>query len=117
RKLIKHLEDKMSLQIKDYVRIINRSHYNSLITHLSNGTIYYGCKTNRGQLIIEPTILENISWKDPIMKEEIFGPLLPVLPFRDLKEVRLTLQTKEKPLALYYIGKNKRTYEHLFKHL
>ncbi len=116
-KQIKSLYGKNPLQNKDYVRIINRRHYNRLIALLSNGTIYYGGKTNRGQLIIEPTILENISWKDPIMKEEIFGPLLPVLPFRDLKEVRLTLQTKEKPLALYYFGKNKRTYEHLLQHL
>ena len=56
---------------------------------------------------IEPTVIENISWDNAIMQEEIFGPLLPILTFTDLDEVVQTLLDKEKPLALYLFSEQK----------
>lgn len=57
---------------------------------------------------IEPTVIENISWDNAIMQEEIFGPLLPILTFTDLDEVVQTLLDKEKPLALYLFASRSR---------
>lgn len=54
-----------------------------------------------------PTIIDNASWQDPIMQEEIFGPILPILTFESLEDVIATLKTKEKPLALYFFSENK----------
>src|SRR5699024_5081135 len=55
---------------------------------------------------IEPTILQNISWNDDIMKEEIFGPILPILTFTDVNEAISAINEQEKPLALYFFGKD-----------
>ncbi|HEX6594385.1 MAG TPA: aldehyde dehydrogenase [Bacillota bacterium] len=117
KKQIKSFYGKRPLQNKDYVRIINADHFNRLNKLLSNGTLYYGGQTDRNRRMIEPTIVENVTWDDPIMKDEIFGPILPVLTFRNVKDVQKTIQMRDKPLALYYFGKRKQTYEHLFKHL
>jgi aldehyde dehydrogenase (NAD+) len=54
-----------------------------------------------------PTILEHASWEDPVMKEEIFGPILPILTFKTIDEVIQQLKTKEKPLALYLFSEKK----------
>ena len=56
---------------------------------------------------IPPTLLDNITPDHPIMQEEIFGPILPVLEFNDIKEVEQYVNSHEKPLAFYYFGKEK----------
>ncbi len=56
---------------------------------------------------IEPTLLDHVTWEDPIMQEEIFGPLLPIVTFQNEAELIHTLQNKESPLALYLFSKNR----------
>ncbi len=85
----------------DLARIVNLKHYNRIKDLIPEGKIYYGGKTNESELYISPTILQDIGWDDDVMKEEIFGPLLPVLSFKDTKELISILKRKEKPLALY----------------
>lgn len=104
---IKSFYSKKPLLNKDYVRIIHSGHFNRLRNLLSNGKLLYGGKFNEETLRIEPTLLEEISWSDPIMQEEIFGPILPILTFDKLDQVINKVQQTEKPLALYYFG-NKR---------
>lgn len=88
-------------QSYDYGRIINQKQFDRLVSYLSQGNIVAGGKTNRGQLYIEPTLLDNIALDTPIMQEEIFGPLLPILPFTSAEEVKAIVAKNPNPLALY----------------
>ena len=106
KKQIKRFYGKTPLENEDYVRIINQAHFNRLESLLSEGKILHGGQTNEVKLCIEPTIIDDLSWEDPIMKTEIFGPLLPILTFRDINEALSAIKTEEKPLALYFFGKS-----------
>ena len=57
---------------------------------------------------IEPTVMANVTWDDPVMQEEIFGPILPILTFEEFDEIYTLLQDKQKPLAFYLFTENKR---------
>ncbi|WP_282019066.1 aldehyde dehydrogenase [Salegentibacter mishustinae] len=89
-----------------YGRIVTPSAMNRLKKYLK-GDIYYGGKIDLEKKYIEPTILNNIDPEDEIMQEEIFGPILPVMEFGELTEAISYINGNEKPLALYYFGKNK----------
>lgn len=105
-KQIKTLYGKYPLKNKNYVRIINEKHYKHVEKFLDDGMIVYGGHRDEDRLLIEPTLLDNIAWDDPVMKEEIFGPILPILSFESLDEVLKNFQKLEKPLALYYFGED-----------
>ena len=66
-----------------------------------------GGECDENALKISPTIMDNVSWDDPIMQEEIFGPVLPILTFEKIEDVLIMLQEKQKPLALYLFSQNK----------
>jgi aldehyde dehydrogenase (NAD+) len=85
----------------NYGRIVNRSNFERLSAYLRSGKILYGGKTNAADLYIEPTLLENISEEDAVMGEEIFGPVLPVLTFRNFEEAKGIIQKHRDPLAFY----------------
>lgn len=110
-KQIKSLYSKDPLNNKNIVRIININHFNRLTSFLSNGKIVYGGQIDSDNLKIEPTILDDISWDDPVMQEEIFGPILPILTFQELDDVIEELKHREKPLALYYFGEKEKNQE------
>ncbi|MDX9691742.1 MAG: aldehyde dehydrogenase [Acholeplasmataceae bacterium] len=93
------------IQKADYPRIINNKHYQRLISLMDKDKVIHGGRYDQQK--IEPTLLDNITRKDLIMQEEIFGPLLPILTYKDLSEVILDLKQQEKPLALYMFSKNK----------
>lgn len=82
-------------------RIINTHHFERLTKLLQTGRIIYGGQTDPKTEYIAPTLIDQISWQDPIMQEEIFGPILPILTFEDIESVITTLKQKEKSLALY----------------
>ncbi len=88
-------------QSYDYGRIINQKQFDRLTQYLSQGNILAGGKTDRAQLYIEPTLLDNIALDTPIMQEEIFGPILPILPFTNIEEVKAIIAKNPNPLALY----------------
>ncbi len=101
----------------DFPRIINQSNFNRLKSLLLPEKIIFGGFTDAKENYISPTILDNISWDDPIMEEEIFGPLLPVLEFSDLDEMIRELKNRPKPLALYYFSKRKNKQEKILREL
>ncbi|MBS3679646.1 aldehyde dehydrogenase [Ornithinibacillus massiliensis] len=111
KKQIKKLYKKDALTNKDYVRIVNEKHFHRLSAYLSNGVIAYGGNTDNEQLKIEPTILDQITWEDPVMQDEIFGPILPILTFETLDDAIADLKRREKPLALYYFGEKESNQE------
>ncbi len=97
------------LKNQDYSRIINEKHYERIMKLIEGETIIKGGYGNKERLFIAPTILDNITEKSPIMQEEIFGPVLPVLTYQYLKEAEDFIKKGEKPLALYFFtGKKQR---------
>ena len=93
---------------ENYVQIINDSHFERLSNLIPKNKIYFGGEQNASERIIRPTILQDISFEDPIMKDEIFGPLLPIISFENLDEVIIKVKEREKPLALYIYSKSKK---------
>ena len=90
-----------------YGKIINEKHFDRLISLIDSNKLIYGGEVCRDILKINPTILDNVSWDDNVMKEEIFGPILPILTYNDFSEIYSTLKDKEKPLALYLFSEDK----------
>ena len=84
-----------------YCRIINDRHFQRLTALIDVNKIVYGGKTDAADRYIEPTLLYPADWNDPVMQDEIFGPILPVIPYSDLDEVINRINDRPKPLALY----------------
>ncbi len=84
-----------------YGRIINEKQFNRIVQYLSDGTIVYGGKYDAATLYIEPTILDGVSIDSNIMRDEIFGPLLPILSFNTMDEAKAIIAKNPNPLAFY----------------
>jgi aldehyde dehydrogenase (NAD+) len=92
---------------EDYPRIIGKREINRLSRYLNDGNIYYGGSYSEEELYFEPTILTDIKEESNVLKEEIFGPIFPVMTFGSLDEVIAYINYRDKPLALYYFSENK----------
>ncbi|MCC0781809.1 aldehyde dehydrogenase [Clostridioides sp. ES-S-0108-01] len=92
---------------EQFPKIINEKHFNRILSLIDNDKVVYGGNCNKEILKIEPTIVDNTNWDDDIMKEEIFGPILPILSYKDLDEVVKEIIQRPNPLALYIFTKNK----------
>lgn len=86
---------------EDYTRIINDAHFNRLASLLNNGSVVIGGQLDESERYIAPTILENITWDDQVMQDEIFGPILPLLTFSDIDDAIAQIHRTTRPLALY----------------
>ena len=93
---------------KHYVHIVSDKSFNRLKGYLHDGTVYFGGITDATDRYFSPTILTDVHPDSPVMQEEIFGPIFPVLTFNDLQEVLDFIGMREKPLALYYFGRQGR---------
>lgn len=94
-------------QSPDYPRIVSDKAMQRLISYLAQGDVALGGNYDVNERYIEPTILDNVSETAPIMQEEIFGPIFPMMTFHSLDEVIAYVRGHEKPLALYYFSKDK----------
>jgi aldehyde dehydrogenase (NAD+) len=92
-------------QSDKFVHIVKESAFDRLTAYLADGKIVAGGRYNKENLWIEPTLLEGVSPDAPVMQEEIFGPIFPILTFQDREEVVKFVNGREKPLAFYYFGK------------
>ena len=88
-----------------YVQIVREPAFDRLVGYLSNGTVIAGGHSDREHLWIEPTLLDGVSPDAPVMQEEIFGPIFPIMTFKERSEVVSFVNGREKPLAFYYFGK------------
>ena len=95
----------------DYGRIINRRHFNRIVALMTKGHILCGGQNDPDDLYIAPTLIGDVSWNDPVMQDEIFGPILPVLEFDDLPEAISILNSRPKPLALYIFSNRQDRYQ------
>ena len=96
------------LENKNYGKIINEKHFNRLCGLINQDKVVVGGKTLPETLKIEPTVMDNITWDDAVMKEEIFGPILPVMIYDNLDEVIDIVESKPHPLALYIFSSDKK---------
>jgi len=85
----------------DYGRIINARRFDKLVSYLDQGRVLYGGQYNKEKLFIAPTLVEQAAADSPLMTEEIFGPILPVVSFRTAEEARHIVERHPNPLAFY----------------
>ncbi|MBX3125220.1 MAG: aldehyde dehydrogenase family protein [Polyangiaceae bacterium] len=95
----------------DYGRIVNERHFDRLLPLLDSGTLVAGGKSERASRYIAPTILRDVSPDSPVMEDEIFGPILPVLRVSNVDEAIRFVNARAKPLALYVFTNDKDTAE------
>ena len=91
----------------DYGKIINEKHFDRILGLIDEKKVIHGGSSDRKALRIEPTVLDNVSFSDPVMQEEIFGPIMPVLVFDSLEEVISKVNSMPHPLALYFFTSDK----------
>ncbi len=101
----------------DYPRIISKRHFERLIGFLDRGRIIVGGDSNLEARYISPTLIDQVGWDDPIMQEEIFGPVLPLLEFDNISEVIQAVNNRPKPLALYLFSKNRSVQEQVIEQI
>lgn len=94
------------LASKNYVQIINERHVERLERLIAKEKLAYGGKVDRNTRTIEPTLLRDVSLEDPVMQEEIFGPILPLIRYTHFEEVLSYIQDHEKPLSAYLFSNN-----------
>lgn len=99
----------------DYARIINQRHFNRLCELLKAGDALIGADTNPDERYIAPTIIDGVDWQDPVMQEEIFGPILPVIEYTDLTEAIALVNARAKPLALYFFSNNRQNQQRILQ--
>ncbi len=98
----------------NYGKIINEKQFDRINRYLAEGTKIYGGRTDREKLFIEPTILTDVALDSPVMNEEIFGPVLPVLSFTTMEEARKIIERHPDPLSFYiYTSSRKKESEWL----
>ena len=100
----------------DFPRIINDKQMEHLKRLMGSGRIIFGGEVDDADRYIGPTLIEGAGPEDPILQEEIFGPLLPILTFGDISEVITYVNERPKPLAFYYFSGSKARQDHLLAH-
>lgn len=100
----------------DYPRIVNRRHIDRLLPLLKDGDIVCGGTADPDERYIAPTLIENVRPGSPLLTDEIFGPILPVIPFDDIDDCVEYINTHEKPLALYYFTRSKKRAWYMIQH-
>ena len=98
---------KEPLKNPNYGKIINEKHFERILGLINGEKLVYGGQSEPESLRIAPTVLNNITWDDAVMGEEIFGPLLPILTFDTLDEALNTVESHPHPLALYFFSEDK----------
>lgn len=106
---------KNPLDNEGYVRMVNQKHFDRVMGLIDPDKVIFGGRGDRSALKIQPTILDNVSPEDPVMREEIFGPVLPVLPFDRVEEAAAFVNSRPHPLALYLFSQDKRVQEQFLR--
>ena len=106
-----HLHGKDASQSKHYVRMINDRAFERVASYLADGKVVAGGHTKPEKRYIEPTLLDSVSPDAAVMQEEIFGPIFPIQTIKSTEEAIDFITKREKPLALYYFGPEKRGWE------
>ena len=109
QKQIRRQYGKQPLHSSDYGKIINEKHFDRILGLIDEKKVVHGGGSDRSTLRIEPTVMDNVTFSDAVMQEEIFGPVMPILVFDSLDEVIRRINSMPHPLALYIFTSNKKT--------
>ncbi|MFD1988464.1 aldehyde dehydrogenase [Paenibacillus nicotianae] len=101
-------------QNPNFPHIVNQRNFDRLAKFLEDGEFLIGGRSIREQLVIEPTLLGNVDWSSPVMQEEIFGPILPVIEYNDLNPILDEITNRPKPLALYLFTNDEEVQDQVF---
>lgn len=99
---------KNSFENPDYGKIINIKHFERLCGLMDRSKIAFGGDIKSDTLQIAPTVMDNVTYEDAIMGEEIFGPIMPVIAFDEFDEIVKDIKNKARPLALYLFTSSKK---------
>ena len=103
-------------EAKHFVRIVNERAFDRLVGYIEGADVVMGGDYDRSERYIAPTIIDHVDVDSPIMQEEIFGPIFPIVTFRTTDEAINFVQEREKPLALYYFSESKQSIRKVLKH-
>lgn len=106
-----------SFENQNYVQIINEKNHKRLTELIDSNKIFFGGNHDIGNRYIQPTLLNNITEEDAIMKEEIFGPILPVLSYMDLSDIIHKIKQRPKPLSCYVFTNDRHTKKRILNEL
>lgn len=112
---LEQMAGKEPLKNKDYVHMVSRKHYDRVMGLIDGEKVVCGGRADPESLRIEPTILRNVTQEDPVMQEEIFGPLLPILPVADVEEAMKIIKSREKPLACYLFSEDRKVQDRFLR--
>ncbi|KGE13453.1 aldehyde dehydrogenase family protein [Sphingobacterium deserti] len=98
-----------------YTSIINKRNFDRILGLVDQSKVIYGGNFNAESLYIEPVIMDHVGWEDPVMQEEIFGPVLPVITYSNYDDVLNKIIEGEKPLAAYLFSNNEEEKDKLLK--
>ena len=104
-------------QSYNYGKIINEKQFDRIVNYLDDGTIVYGGKSNKQELYIQPTLLENVNVESKIMQDEIFGPVLPLISYSSKQEALDIINKNQNPLAFYIFSSSKEQQEFWLQHV
>lgn len=99
---------KAPLENKSYGKIINQKHFDRVSSLIDKSKVVHGGASDAAAQRIEPTIMNNVTWEDAVMQQEIFGPVLPILAYKTEDEIFSTVNSRNKPLALYIFTSDKK---------
>lgn len=92
----------------DYGKIVNEKHFERICSLIDSSKTVAGGSFNKDTLQIAPTVMDNVTWDDAVMQEEIFGPLMPILTFDNFDDLYSLIGSRQKPLALYIFSEDKK---------
>ena len=115
RREIRNLHGEDVLKSQHYVRMVNDSAFDRVAGYMKCGRVVSGGRLVKEERFIEPTLLADVDVASPVMQDEIFGPVLPMIPFEERQEAIEFITRREKPLALYYFGE-KEGAEQMLRH-
>lgn len=98
---------------ENYGKIINEKHFDRILGLIDTDKVVCGGNADRGRLQIEPTVMDNVTFADAVMQEEIFGPVMPILTYDTLDEAVRNVNSMPRPLALYVFTKDKKAAAHI----
>ena len=115
--VIEEYYTKKPLENSDYSKMINKRHFRRVKKLMKNQSVIYGGGSNKETQTIEPTLVLEPELDTELMQEEIFGPILPILTYREVSQAVEFIRSKDKPLALYLFTQDKALKEYIIKNL
>jgi aldehyde dehydrogenase (NAD+) len=101
----------------NYGKIINQKQFNRIVNYLKEGNIIYGGKYDESKLYIEPTLIHNVFLESPLMQEEIFGPILPIISFETKQDALNIISQNKNPLSCFLFTESKANEKFWLQHV